>query len=249
MFAGIDIGSTTIKFVTIENNKILHSSIVKTGSNPKENVEKLISNYTFTKLVATGYGRYILDTLFESVETISEIKAYAIAVHKLYQIPLTVLDIGGQDIKVISIDGKGKILKFEMNDKCSAGTGKFLEIMANTLGYTIDELGELDDMDFNNFIELNSTCTVFAESEVISLLTKGEPRQEIAKAVNRTVVKKAISMLNRVGIKGPLVFAGGVAKNKNIVDTLKKTINSNVLIPEGPQLMGAYGAALYASES
>mgnify|MGYP005810840081 CR=1 FL=1 len=248
MFAGIDIGSTTIKFVIIDdNNKILHSTIVKTGSNPQENVEKFISNYTFKKLVATGYGRYILDSFFENVETISEIKAYAIAVHKLYQLPLTILDIGGQDIKVTSIDEKGKILKFEMNDKCSAGTGKFLEIMATTLGYSIDELGEIEDKDFNNSIELNSTCTVFAESEVISLLTKGEPRQKIAKAVNKTVVKKAISMLNRVGIRKPLVFAGGVAKNKNIVDNLKETAKCDVIIPENPQLMGALGAALYAS--
>jgi predicted CoA-substrate-specific enzyme activase len=134
-----------------------------------------------------------------------------------------------------------------MNDKCSAGTGKFLEIMATTLGYSIDELGEIEDKDFNNSIELNSTCTVFAESEVISLLTKGEPRQKIAKAVNKTVVKNAISMLNRVGIRKPLVFAGGVAKNKNIVDNLKETAKCDVIIPENPQLMGALGAALYAS--
>jgi predicted CoA-substrate-specific enzyme activase len=134
-----------------------------------------------------------------------------------------------------------------MNDKCSAGTGKFLEIMANTLGYSINELGDVNYDDFDS-IELNSTCTVFAESEVISLLTRGVSRQKIAKAVNKIVVKKAISMLNRVGIRERLVFAGGVAKNKNIVDTLKNTVKCEVLIPENPQLMGAYGAALYASE-
>jgi predicted CoA-substrate-specific enzyme activase len=249
MFAGIDIGSTTIKFVLIDNKEILNTSIVKTGSNPQKSVNQLINNFNFKKLVATGYGRYILDSSFEDIDTISEIKAYAIAVHELYQISLTILDIGGQDIKVTSIDEKGKILKFEMNDKCSAGTGKFLEIMANTLGYSIDELGEIEDRDFSNSIELNSTCTVFAESEVISLLTKGVSRQVIAKAINKTVVKKAISMLNRVGIRERLVFAGGVAKNKNIMGTLKKTVKCEVLIPEEPQLMGALGAALFASES
>lgn len=248
MFAGIDIGSTTIKFVLLDDSEIVNYEIVKTGYDPAKTVEKLLSKYSYSKLVATGYGRYILESYFDDVDTITEIKAYAIGVFNLFPEARTILDIGGQDIKVILIDNSGKIVKFEMNDKCAAGTGKFLEIMAETLGYSIDELGDNKHLACNKHVVINSTCTVFAESEVISLLTRGEKRENIANAVNRTVVKRAVSMLNRVGIVEPVVFAGGVAKNSCIVSMLKETLNTNVIVSNIPQFIGAYGAAIFASK-
>ncbi len=156
-----------------------------------------------------------------------------------------ILDIGGQDSKVIALDEKGKIIKFEMNDRCAAGTGKFLEIMAHTLGYSLYEFGT-EALNAVKDIQINSMCTVFAESEVTSLLSKGEERKEIALGLHRSVIRRAIGMLKRISINGPVVFSGGVAKNPCMSYLLRQELEHDIVIPEHPQMTGALGAALLA---
>ena len=158
-----------------------------------------------------------------------------------------VLDIGGQDSKAISLFENGIVKKFEMNDRCAAGTGKLLEIMAKTLGYDIENFGRealLTECDLN----ISSMCIVFAESEVTSLIAKGNNRREIARGVHASVILRAAGMTNRVSSEGGIVFTGGVAKNPCMVSFLAEKLKREVLIPENPQFVGALGAALLASE-
>ena len=160
----------------------------------------------------------------------------------------TVLDIGGQDSKAISLFENGKVKKFEMNDRCAAGTGKFLEIMAKTLGYEIEEFGR-EAMTAENDITISSMCTVFAESEVTSLIAKGNNRQEIARGLHASVIRRAAGMINRISSEGDIVFTGGVAKNPCMVSFLGEKLGRRVLVPENPQFVGALGAALLAAEA
>lgn len=156
----------------------------------------------------------------------------------------TVLDIGGQDSKAIRIDN-GRVEDFEMNDRCAAGTGKFLEVMATTLGYSIGEFGEAA-LSADSAATINSMCTVFSESEVVSLIARGENPQRIALGVHQSIVNRIIALMGRVGFEEPVLFAGGVAKNNCMAALLRKKFRSNLLIPEEPQIVGAVGAALIA---
>ena len=243
---GIDIGSRTIEIVIIENNNIVEFQQADTGYNPLEKVNNLLSGLSYDKLMATGYGRQLVEIEFDS-PTVTEIKAYATGSRHLFPEATTILDIGGQDCKVISLFKNGKIKKFEMNDRCAAGTGKFLEIMAKTLGSEIDHFGDYA-LRSNKEIKINSMCAVFAESEVITLISKGEERNDIAFGLHKSVAKRAISMLKRIGANGTLVFAGGVAKNKCMVHLIERLLNQKIFVPDNPQIVGAYGAALLAQE-
>jgi predicted CoA-substrate-specific enzyme activase len=158
-----------------------------------------------------------------------------------------ILDIGGQDSKAISLFESGKVKKFEMNDRCAAGTGKFLEIMARTLGFDIETFGR-EALLAENGLNISSMCTVFAESEVTSLIAKGQSRREIARGLHTSVIQRAAGMINRVSSDGDIVFTGGVAKNPCMRRFLAETLGRNVLAPENPQLVGALGAALLAME-
>ena len=246
-FAGIDIGSRTIEIVITENSHIVEFQQADTGYNPLEQVNKLLSALSYDRLMATGYGRQLVEIEFDS-PTVTEIKAYAAGIKHLFPEATTILDIGGQDCKVISLFENGKIKKFEMNDRCAAGTGKFLEIMAKTLDFKIDSFGD-HALTSNKEIQINSMCTVFAESEVISLISKGVERNDIALGLHISVAKRAISMLKRIGANGTLVFAGGVAKNSCMVHLIERLLDRKILVPENPQIVGAYGASLLAQES
>ena len=168
--AGIDIGSRSIELVVLENGRVVTSRQAISGHNPVERVKELLTDITFDSMMATGYGRGIVEVAFD-FPTITEIKAYGTGAAALYPGIRGVLDIGGQDTKVITLDGKGKVLKFEMNDKCAAGTGKFLEMMESTLGYEKNTMGAMA-MSGKKGVEINSMCAVFAESEVTSLMAK-----------------------------------------------------------------------------
>jgi len=159
----------------------------------------------------------------------------------------TILDLGGQDSKAIAVNDTGKVIKFEMNDRCAAGTGKFLEIMAQALGYSLDQFG-VEALESTRDIQISSMCTVFAESEVTSLVARGEARQDIALGIHRSVVRRAVSMLKRVSVEEPVLFAGGVALNPCMRCLLEDALGKNILVPENPQMVGAYGAALLVSE-
>ncbi len=242
--AGIDIGSRTIEIVITENSTILEFKQVETGYYPLEQVNKLLHGLSYDKMMATGYGRQLAEIEFDS-QTVTEIKAYATGIRHLFPDATTILDIGGQDCKVISLFENGKIKKFEMNDRCAAGTGKFLEIMAKTLGFEIDQFGERA-LESRKEIQINSMCTVFAESEVISLISRGEKRNDIALGLHKSVAKRSISMLRRIGTNGSLVFAGGVAKNKCMIHLIEGLLNQKIVVPDNPQIVGAYGAAILA---
>ncbi len=245
--AGIDIGSRSIELVVLENGQQIIARQTDSGHNPIERVKELIADVSFDKIVATGYGRSIAEITFD-FPTVTEIKAYGVGAASLYPGIRGVLDIGGQDTKVIILSEKGKVLKFEMNDKCAAGTGKFLEMMAGSLGYTSETIG-MSALKGRKGIEINSMCAVFAESEVTSLMAKGCHRDDIALAIHQSVCKRAIGMIRRQNMTLPLMFAGGVANNVCMVHLIKEALGQDIIIPNSPQFVGAHGAAIIAGEN
>jgi (R)-2-hydroxyacyl-CoA dehydratese activating ATPase len=243
--AGIDIGSRTVKVVLLENGRIVFSRKVINSYDPLSVCRELLQDLQYDKIVATGYGRHLFKANFAS-EVITEIKAFAIGARAIFGSCRTILDIGGQDIKTISLDETGRVRRFEMNDKCSAGTGRFLEIMATTLGCRLDEFSAIA-LNAGRAEKINSMCTVFAESEVISLLARGAIRGEVASGIHQAILTKAKSMLQRVSLEKDLVFVGGVALNPYIVKYLEESCSLTVLVPDHPQLTGAYGCALFGA--
>ena len=245
-YAGIDIGSRTIELVIFDGNEIIEFSQTDSGFDPLASARELLKKVQYDKIMATGYGRHLFELAFEA-PTVTEIKAYATGARKLLPEVRTVLDIGGQDSKVIALNGDGKVIKFEMNDRCAAGTGKFLEIMSHTLGYDIASFGN-KAFEAKGNININSLCTVFAESEVTSLLARGAKRQEIALALHESVVRRAVGMMKRVSEEEPVLFGGGVALNPCIHRLLEKSLDRKITVPERPQMVGALGAAMLAAE-
>ena len=177
----------------------------------------------------------------------TEIKAYAIGAHHLYPDVQTVLDIGGQDSKVIRVRPDGSVAQFEMNDRCAAGTGRFLETMALALGLSVEQLGQhaLDAQ--GTAVRLSSVCTVFAESEVVALIARGESSQRVALGIHEAIVRRVGSMLRRLGVSERMVFAGGVARNACMCQLLAQEMALPLAVPDNPQTVGALGAALYAA--
>lgn len=247
-FAGIDIGSRTIELVVVdEAGGQLESLQADSGFDPISQAKDLISSVHYDKITATGYGRNLFEIAFDA-PTVTEIKTHGTAAFTLFPGARGVLDIGGQDSKVISLSESGRVQKFEMNDRCAAGTGKFLEIMAKTLGYTIDDFG-VEALKATRDLNISSMCTVFAESEVTSLIARGESRHEIAKGLHESVVRRATAMIKRVMGEGEIVFTGGVARNPCIVELLEEKIGRKISVPDDPQAMGALGAALITRSS
>lgn len=241
MFAGLDVGSRTIKLVTFDT-AIREYSIAETGVNPLLRCRQLISDRKYEHLVVTGYGRHLVAPVLQG-EAVTEIKAFAAGAHYLFPDCHTVIDIGGQDSKVIRLSDKGEVQKFEMNDRCAAGTGKFLEIMAHTMEVSIDEIGPLA-LSATKKVHINSLCTVFAESEVVSLIAKGEQADAIALALHEAIATRIVTMAGRIGIKEKAIFAGGASLNKCLVERLKHKLNIDLIVPDLPQFVGALGAAL-----
>ena len=194
----------------------------------------------------TGYGRHLVAPVLGG-EVVTEIKAFAVGARYLYPDCHTVIDIGGQDSKVILLSDKGDVQKFEMNDRCAAGTGKFLEVMAHTLEVGIAEIGDLA-LSAKKKIQINSLCTVFAESEVVSLIAKGEEASAIALALHEAIATRIVSMVRRTGIKEKVVFAGGASLNKCLSKLLQQKLDTELIIPDSPQIVGALGAALLARD-
>ena len=246
MLIGIDLGSRTIKLAAVRDGVLVDQQLAESGFDPYGQSLAMLSRYTPSRIVATGYGRHLAREHFAQ-EVITEIKAHAIGARHFFPACRTVVDIGGQDSKVIAMDEEGRVTNFQMNDKCAAGTGRFLEIMAATLGFRLDEFGPAA-LASQAELTINSMCTVFAESEVISLKNRGVPAADIARAVHHSVVGRLVGMLNRVGYGDRIVFSGGVAKNPCIVELLKQRLDGvRVDSPPRPDLVGALGAALHAA--
>ena len=244
--AGIDIGSRTIKLVLLENNEIVYSKVTESSFNPMETCRNLIGGHRYDTITATGYGRHLFAEHFPA-EIISEIKAFSLGIHRLFPSARTILDIGGQDTKAIAIDAAGRVMKFEMNDKCAAGTGRFLEIMALALRYSLDEFSEMA-LKAADAEHINSMCAVFAESEIVSMLNNGADRANIARGIYYSVIKKSMSIIKRVGMESDIAFAGGGAKSIALRTLMEEVYQRPVLVPDNPQTVGALGCAMYSMQ-
>lgn len=247
-FAGIDIGSRTIELVVIdETGEILQSLQSDTGFDPMLEARKLLSGVSYDAIMATGYGRHLFEIHFDAA-TVTELKAHAGGARALFPEIRAVLDIGGQDSKAIALSATGKVSKFEMNDRCAAGTGKFMEIMARTLGYTVEEFGR-EALLAEEDVTISSMCTVFAETEVTTLIAKGQDCRQIGLGLHNSVIRRVTGMINRVAPSGSIAFTGGVANNPCMAALLAERLNRKIFIPEEPQRVGAFGAALLARKT
>lgn len=242
--AGLDIGSRTVKLAVIEGGKLILTRKALTSHDPLEAARVLISGVGYDVIVATGYGRHLVKGHLDC-PVISEIKAFALGAKAIHPSCRIILDIGGQDTKAISLNDAGEMSKFEMNDKCAAGTGRFLEIMANALSYTIEEFSKAA-LSAEKGEKINSMCTVFAESEVISLTAQGAARNEVALGIHRAIVSRSIALLKRIAPSGEVFFAGGVALNECVRVLIAEELRRSVVVPPDPQIVGALGAALHA---
>ncbi|MFH1687968.1 MAG: acyl-CoA dehydratase activase [bacterium] len=244
---GLDIGSRTVKLAVIEAGALVRSEIRENTFDPMQVCTELLSGTVYDTAVATGYGRHLVaDRL--GCRVISEIKAFACGVKSFLPQARTVLDIGGQDIKAISLDDNGRVAKFEMNDKCAAGTGRFLEIMAMALGCRLAEFGDLA-LGADQAESINSMCTVFAESEVVSLMARGAKRENLALGIHRAVANRAVAMLRRLPLNDQIVFVGGVALNRAVVELVQSVLQKKIITPSMPQLVGALGCAVCGSQA
>ncbi|MBU4556523.1 MAG: 3-hydroxyacyl-ACP dehydratase [Actinobacteria bacterium] len=243
---GLDIGSRSVDAVWLEEGRIVDSAVADSGFDPAAAARVFVERGNHDVLIATGYGRHTARESF-ACDVVTEIKAYAAGASVLFPGAASVLDIGGQDTKVITLGATGKVTDFEMNDKCAAGTGKFLEVMARALGFTLEEMAA-EAIAASRTVAITSMCTVFAESEVTGLVHRGESRSAIARGLHESIAKRTVSSLKRVGAVGPLVFAGGVAKNPAMVALIRREFPGDVLVPgeseTDSQIVGAFGAAL-----
>lgn len=257
IFAGVDIGSTTSKCVlTDEENKMLTFQIIYTGFNRNESGEEVLqmalkdigkSVEDIGYIVATGYGRKAFS---RANKNIPEIIAHALGTVPLHEGVRTIIDIGGQDSKVIELDENGVVTRFEMNDKCAAGTGRFFEVLAGRLlGVEMDELSDLI-LKSEKPCVISSMCTIFAESEIISYLSQGVAKQDIVAGMGRSIVRRVIGMgkAGQMKFVEPIVFSGGVAKNEGIVNEFMNQLEKTVTSISLPQATAALGAAVSASK-
>jgi len=254
VFLGIDIGSSSSKAVIINaQHEILGRAVINTGAGtqgPEKAVEAALREAGLRRedikySVVTGYGRIAYE---KADKQITEISCHARGTARLMPNARTVIDIGGQDAKVIRLNEKGKVENFVMNEKCAAGTGRFLEVMARILDCSIEKLASLSEKATEE-ITISNTCTVFAESEVISQLSSGAKRENVAQGAHRAVAKRVAGLGSRMGMIPDVIMTGGVALNKGVVAALEKEIGQKIVVAENPQMMGALGAALYASET
>jgi predicted CoA-substrate-specific enzyme activase len=242
--AGLDIGSRTIVLAEIdeERNGFV---IADTGPRPLDRCQRLLAGKRYSRLVATGYGRHLAAATVAD-DVVSEIRAYAVGARHLLPDCRTVIDVGGQDCKVTLLSERGEVQKFEMNDRCAAGTGKFLEVMAGALEMEVDQIGD-HALSASTAARINALCTVFAESEVVSLIARGEESRAIALGLHEAIVTRIAGMVRRLGPKERVVFAGGGALNPCLERLLSQKIGLEMTVPQQPQVVGALGAALLAS--
>ncbi len=251
---GIDSGSTSTNSVLLnEKQEIVTYQVIRTGAKSIESANQILENTLkesglsredLSCIVSTGYGRVSIPFADRNV---TEISCHAKGAHFVNPAVRTILDIGGQDSKAIRLNEKGEVVDFVMNDKCAAGTGRFLEAMAHTLEIPIDTLGPLSLQSKEN-VEISSMCTVFAESEVISLIAQNKETADIARGVHVAIAKKSMGMLRKVGLNEAFMMTGGVAKNAGVVAVLEELLHTKLFLPEEPEIVGALGAALYAME-
>jgi (R)-2-hydroxyacyl-CoA dehydratese activating ATPase len=248
MFWGVDVGSTYTKIAGIDEKKnIIDTTVIPTIINQDEIVKEYLEDKEVQMLVSTGYGRYMIENAL-SCPVISEIKAHALGAYFFAPNTELVIDLGGQDSKVIKLDKNGGFLDFRMNDKCAAGTGKFLEIAANRMGLDLESFAKLG-FEADKELTISSMCAVFAESEVISLIAKKESTANICYGVHESIASRLASMARKFAIKSEhIVFTGGGALNPFLRYLLSQKLEKEVIAPTHPQLVGSIGAALAGLE-
>jgi predicted CoA-substrate-specific enzyme activase len=252
--AGIDIGSLSTDVVIVdENRKIVSYAVVPTGARCQVAADQALGDAigragcgqdALSMVVSTGYGRGIVNGAHKQV---TEITCHAKGAHFLFPSTRTVIDIGGQDSKVIKINPDGSVADFAMNDKCAAGTGRFLEVMARTMQLELGEMGPRS-LESAEFIQVSSLCTVFAESEVVSLIAQGKAIEDILNGLHHAIADRVSSLVRRVGKDGEITMTGGVAKNIGVVTALERKLEAKFQISEEPQIVGALGGAIIALE-
>jgi len=252
--AGVDIGSLTAKALILKDNQILSYSIIQTGADSVEaaraamnvalrNAGMLLGDVEH--IVSTGYGRALVPFAHKNI---TEISCHAKGAHWFFPTARTILDMGGQDCKAIRCDQKGQVANFVMNDKCAAGTGRFMELMARTLELPLDDIGKLSLQIVKRPCTISSVCTVFAKSEVLVLLRRGEHKNDILAGLCEALASRVFNLMSSVGVEAEFVMTGGIAKNIGMVRRLEERAQLRANIPFEPQIVGALGAALFAKE-
>ncbi len=253
-YAGIDSGSTSTDVVILDKDRNITASVIMpTGAGAANGAERALEEALkqagleredLDAVVTTGYGRTAIS---DGDKSITEITCHARGAHFLDPSVRTVVDIGGQDSKVIRLNEDGTVKNFVMNDKCAAGTGRFLEMMAKTMEMSLDELSKVG-LSYQEDITISSMCTVFAESEVVSLIAQNKPTDDIVHGLNKAVASKTASLVKRVGGEEAYMMTGGVAQNRGLVKTLEERLGTSLVISDKSQLCGALGAALFAAD-
>lgn len=250
---GIDVGAKNVKVVLLEGGEVKARSTETIGLDTEEAIEKGVSKALsdgafkkddVTKTVATGAGRKEVKS---ADGELTEVGATAKGTHHLLSSVRTVIDVGAEEGRAIKIDSQGKVQDFAINEKCAAGAGAFTEAMARALEIELPDFGKLS-LQSKRAVPMNAQCAVFAESEVVSLIHAKTPKEDIARAVHDAIADRIVSMARRVGIENDVAAVGGVAKNIGFIDALKRTLETDILVPEYPEYAAALGAALHAAE-
>lgn len=249
---GVDFGSMTAKAVIVDGEgRVIGAHVVDKGVMNDEGADQAmaaalaqagLSADDIAVTVSTGYGRRKLEVAHR---TITEITCHARGAHALFPQARMVIDIGGQDSKVIAVDEAGHVQQFAMNDRCAAGTGQFMQVLARALEVPLEDVGPLS-LEGGDDIVISAMCTTFAETEVISLRAQGNSNRDILSAVMESITKRTMGLVQRVGKRTPVTMTGGVARNVGVVRALERRLGEPLLIAESPQTAGAYGAALFA---
>jgi predicted CoA-substrate-specific enzyme activase len=248
VFLGLDLGSRTTKIVEWRDGALSGSEIFDTAPGSIDRVRARLGRRDYARAAATGYGRFLMNAHLDC-RVVTEITACALGGRIVRPAAGMVIDIGGQDSKVILLgNGSGAFADFEMNDRCAAGTGRFLEVMAGRLGYGLEEFGRAA-RDAAETIAIGSMCTVFAESEVISLVAAGRDRAAIARGLHAAIADRVFPLAARFDPPGDILMAGGVALNPCLVEMLAEKLGRAVIVPENPQIVTAVGAALVAASA
>jgi predicted CoA-substrate-specific enzyme activase len=251
-FAGIDIGSTMTKAL-IFSDRIVSSVTGPTGPEHRALANLVMERAldmagiplsSITYIVSTGYGR--INVPFTDKQ-ITEISCHAKGIYHLYPDARTIIDIGGQDSKAIAINEKGKITNFVMNDKCAAGSGRFIEVIADTLGLKLEDMGDIS-LESKTPASISNICTIYAQQEVAENLAKGVAIPDLVAGIHNSLADKVAGMALRLKIKNDVVLTGGGAKNRGLVKALARQLGREIIIPEDPLITGALGAALHGKE-
>jgi benzoyl-CoA reductase subunit D len=250
--AGVDVGAKTVKIVLLKDNRIIGQTILPAGYDVKESTKAAWEDALpqagvrwnqIDRIISTGAGRKEVSEAFDQVTEVSAVARGAIGLDLRIR---TVIDVGAEEARAIKINADGQVVDFAINEKCAAGTGAFTEAMARALEVTIEQLGPLS-LQSTKVVAMNAQCAVFAESELVTLIHSKTPKPDIARAVHDAIADRIVSMVRRVGLEKEVLLVGGLARNVGFVESLRRELDTEILIPETPETVSAYGAALLAA--